>query len=84
MRQSSLVTVNYLNQLFTEILESSAGLYLNAYRTRAGLDQLEWPFIHTSSRRVVDKNQQGRQLELVNHLSLVIVLTPFLCHRFRV
>ena len=33
---------------------------------------------HTSPGHVVNKNQQGSQLEIVNHLSLVIVLSPFL------
>ena len=61
-------------------------------QTRAGLDRLVSECLpnqsrpgparvalgHTSPGHVVNKNQQGSQLEIVNHLSLVIVLSPFL------
>ena len=47
------------------------GLYLNAYRSRVGLDWLKSPFSHTSLGRVLDKNQPGSQLEFLNHLLIV-------------
>ena len=47
------------------------GWYLNAYRSRVGLDRLKWPFSHTSLGRVLDKNQPGSQLEFLNHLFIV-------------
>ena len=60
-----------LSQNFSRQDLAWIGLYLNAYRSRVGLDRLKWPFSHTSLGRVLDKNQPGSQLEFLNHLLIV-------------
>ena len=60
-----------LSQNFSRQDLAWTGLYLNAYRSRVGLDRLKWPFSHTSLGRVLDKNQPGSQLEFLNHLLIV-------------
>ena len=60
-----------LSQNFSRQEVAWIGLYLNAYRSRVGLDRLKWPFSHTSLGRVLDKNQPGSQLEFLNHLLIV-------------
>ena len=57
-----------LSQNFSRQDLAWTGLYLNAYRSRVGLDRLKWPFSHTSLGRVLDKNQPGSQLEFLNSI----------------
>ena len=60
-----------LNQNFSRQDLAWTGLYLNAYRSRVGLDRLKWAFSQTSLGRVLDKNQPGSQLEFFNHLFII-------------
>ena len=60
-----------LSQNFSRQDLAWTGLYLNAYRSRVGLDRLKSPFSHTSLGRVVDKNEPGSQLEFLNHLLII-------------
>ena len=60
-----------LSQNFSRQDLAWTGLYLNAYRSRVGLDRLKWPFSHTSLGHVLDENQPGSQLEFLNHLFIV-------------
>ena len=60
-----------LSQNFSRQDLAWTGLYLNAYRSRVGLDRLKWPFSHTSLGHVLDENQPGSQLVFLNHLFIV-------------
>jgi hypothetical protein len=60
-----------LSQNFSRQDLAWTGLYLNAYRSRVGLDRLKWPFSQTSLGHVLDKNQLGSQLEFLNHFLII-------------
>ena len=60
-----------LSQNFSRQNLAWTGLYLNAYRSRVGLDRVKWPFSRTSLGRVLDKNQPGSQLKFLNHLLII-------------